>query len=63
MFERFLQDADKASAKTYIQATEMGTGLYPRRGWMDMKDDMVVNTKNDPVAWKCMMREPQPAKR
>ncbi|KAE8444477.1 hypothetical protein EG329_000461 [Mollisiaceae sp. DMI_Dod_QoI] len=61
LINRFLADADKANAKTYIQATEIGAGLYPKFGWKDI-EDMTVNTPKGPIIWKCMMREPNVAK-
>jgi len=55
---RTLQDADKDHAKTYLQATEIGAGLYPRHGWKDV-EDMVTQTPEGPVIWRCMMWEPK----
>ncbi|KAE9363739.1 hypothetical protein N431DRAFT_564342 [Stipitochalara longipes BDJ] len=61
LLNHFLHDADNAGAKTYLQATEAGAGLYPRLGWKDI-EDMVTNTPKGPVVWRCMMREPNPLK-
>ncbi|PMD47624.1 hypothetical protein L207DRAFT_628242 [Hyaloscypha variabilis F] len=61
LLDRFLRDADDAGAKTYLQATEVGAGLYPRLGFKDI-EDMVTNTPKGPVVWRCMMREPNPLK-
>ncbi|KAF8857924.1 hypothetical protein BDZ45DRAFT_674390 [Acephala macrosclerotiorum] len=57
LLQRFLDNANKANAKTYIQATEMGAGLYPRFGWRDV-EEMTVRTPKGDFVWRCMMREP-----
>jgi GNAT superfamily N-acetyltransferase len=59
LLTRFTDDADKAGAKAYLQATQIGANLYPRLGWRDI-EDMVTQTPNGPVVWRCMMREPYP---
>lgn len=59
LLTRFTDDADKAGAKTYLQATEIGANLYPRLGWRDI-EEMVTETPNGPIVWRCMMREPCP---
>jgi GNAT superfamily N-acetyltransferase len=59
LLAHFTDDADKAGAKTYLQATETGANLYPRLGWRDI-EDMVTNTPKGPIVWICMMREPHP---
>ncbi|KAN0104726.1 Acyl-CoA N-acyltransferase [Hyaloscypha variabilis] len=61
LLDRFLRDADDSGAKTYLQATEVGAGLYPRLGFKDI-EEMVTNTPKGPVVWRCMMREPNPLK-
>jgi GNAT superfamily N-acetyltransferase len=57
LLNRFLDDAYAAKAKTYIQAAEMGTELYPRFGWKDI-EDLTIKTPKGPINWRCLMREP-----
>ncbi|TVY37218.1 hypothetical protein LSUB1_G004771 [Lachnellula subtilissima] len=57
LLTRFLVDADKEHARVYLQATELGHPLYLKCGWVDI-EDMVTQTPEGPVVWKCMMREP-----
>jgi GNAT superfamily N-acetyltransferase len=61
LLERFLQDADRDHARVYLQATEMGTKMYPGYGFKDI-EEMTVNTPRGPVNWRCMMREAQSTK-
>ena len=38
LLEHFLADADRDNAKSYLQATESGHGLYLQYGWKDIED-------------------------
>ncbi|TVY39716.1 Puromycin N-acetyltransferase [Lachnellula occidentalis] len=57
LLSRFLADADKEHKRAYLQATALGRPLYVKCGWVDV-EDMVTQTPEGPVVWKCMMREP-----
>ena len=59
LLEHFLKDADRDNAKSYLQATAKGEGLYLQYGWKYI-EDMVTKTPNGPVVWKCMMRDAKP---
>jgi predicted N-acetyltransferase YhbS len=57
-----LQDADAAHAKTFLIATEAGSGLYRKLGFQkadSMTFDTVPHGGDENTTWLCMMREPK----
>jgi hypothetical protein len=57
-----LQDADAASAKTFLIATPAGSGLYRKLGFEEI-DSLNFDTTpyggDGKTTWLCMMREPR----
>ena len=56
-----LKFADKDKARTYIEATAAGIGLYKRWGWKEVDEvllDMRPHGGDDIVSTKLMFREP-----
>jgi ribosomal protein S18 acetylase RimI-like enzyme len=57
-----LRDADAAHAKTFLIATEAGSGLYRKLGFQEVDSvafDMVAHGGDEKATWLCMMREPK----
>ncbi|KAL8807160.1 MAG: hypothetical protein Q9182_000842 [Xanthomendoza sp. 2 TL-2023] len=56
-----LMAADRDHAKTYIEASPMGLGLYKKFGWKEV-DDIIIDMRPHGGAGmaseKCLMREP-----
>jgi ribosomal protein S18 acetylase RimI-like enzyme len=57
-----LQDADAAQAKTFLIATEAGSGLYRKLGFQEV-DSLTFDTLpyggDETTTWLCMMRQPK----
>ncbi|KAI4254295.1 MAG: hypothetical protein L6R42_007256, partial [Xanthoria sp. 1 TBL-2021] len=53
--------ADRDNARTYIEASPMGLGLYKKFGWREI-DDIVIDMRphggTGMASEKCLMREP-----
>ncbi|KAL8681927.1 MAG: hypothetical protein Q9186_002013 [Xanthomendoza sp. 1 TL-2023] len=56
-----LTAADRDNAKTYIEASPMGLGLYKKFGWKQV-DDVIIDMRphggSGMASEKCLMREP-----
>ncbi len=56
-----LAAADRDNARTYIEASHMGLGLYKKFGWKEV-DDIVIDMRphggTGIASEKCLMREP-----
>ena len=62
LIQHGLRYADRANARTYVEAAPAGERLYKRLGWKEVDEvllDLEPYGRNDVVITKLMFREPR----